>query len=178
MKARLFLILIISLFCTCLSAQKITGKWRCTKESIAQIHMRFDYVTCTYRFKKNGKMIIKIKGDTYVSHKQYTTKYDHHRRGTLVIKGSYSIQDGKITSIVAKEDIEASAIDYCDHSLENDRASVANSDFAAENRSGIIMERAMSSQIMTKPEFWNWDQVPITISNNEVKIGEAVVLKR
>ena len=67
----LLLTFVLSLFCPCAFPQKITGKWTCEKEVVKTLQMGYDDLYCTYKFKKNGVMIIKIKGQTVFDHDPY-----------------------------------------------------------------------------------------------------------
>ena len=43
-------------------AQDITGKWKCSKELLDRLQLRYDTMKGHYTFKKNGKFTLRIKG--------------------------------------------------------------------------------------------------------------------
>ncbi|MBQ7238335.1 MAG: hypothetical protein IJS20_06045 [Bacteroidales bacterium] len=175
----LLLTFVLSLFCACAFPQKITGKWTCSKEVVERMHIGFDDVRCTYSFKKNGTLIIKIKGNTYVNHGEFTAARDHHRSGSIEIKGKYKVHDGRITTQINKEDIKAYAMDYSNQrDLSQESSSVENVESKAENVYGDFKAKEIRAQIIHKPDFWDWDNEPITITKEELVIGDKLKCKR
>lgn len=116
-------------------------------------------------------MIIRIKGSTYVSHGEFTSTRDHHQSGTIEIKGTYIVKNEKITTYIDRKDIEAYALEYSNHDEEN-------SLYRAENIYADIKAKEIRAQIIHKPEFWNWNNVPITITKKELIIGDKLRCKR
>ena len=58
-------------------AQDITGKWKCSKELLDRLQLRYDTMKGHYTFKKNGKFTLRIKGDFDYSMIQFYNKlYD------------------------------------------------------------------------------------------------------
>ena len=43
-------------------AQDIIGKWKCSKELLDRLQLRYDTMKGHYTFKKNGKFTLRIKG--------------------------------------------------------------------------------------------------------------------
>lgn len=176
---QIFLTLVLCLFCQCSFAQKITGKWHCTAETLSQCRLGFQVASCTYKFKKNGTMIIKIKGDSYVGQQLYSGDYEHHYTGGMTIKGKYSVQDGKITSHVTKEDIETYASDIPNTTIEGGYtpAYAAHVEYQGENTYRSVKEMELRRRAMDYPFLWDWKDVPISYSGKRLKIGDKLIMR-
>lgn len=44
------------------SAQDITGKWKCSKEILGRLNLGYDYINGYYKFYRNGKFKLLVKG--------------------------------------------------------------------------------------------------------------------
>ena len=176
---KLIIALIISMMIPVAFAQKITGRWHCPTEVVKQYRLGFDGVSCRYKFKKNGTFVLKIKGDSFVGHKHYTGEYEHHHSGTIVIKGKYSVKDGKITSYVEKDNIETAASVYPNYSFDGDgsTASQTYSEYRLQNGTSNGMEINMRRRIMDNSFLWDWKDVPIEQAGNQLKIGDKLILQ-
>lgn len=119
---------IVLVFCSmCISLQSscfakgIVGKWICPKEETAQLNLGYEDIQCIYKFKRNGCFTLKISGETLVNLGKYTNDYNHFRRGYIVLKGQYRIENGQISSIVENKDIECFADETEDYIDDTDR---------------------------------------------------------
>lgn len=166
---KIILSLLVFLFCACAFPQKITGKWDCEKEVVKTLQMAYEDFYCTYKFKKNGVMIIKIKGQTFLSHSsQYGV---HFRSGSIKIKGHYEITDGKISSIVVNDDVESFADEYYQPRVEN--GMISQDAYYKKYKSLHLRKILLDYRFL-----WDWDNEPITITKEELVIGDKLKCKR
>ena len=171
--------LILSVMCPAVFAQKITGKWSCTKQVTQTLKLGFEDVFCTYKFKKNGKMIIKIQGQSKTDYDPYSYDRDHYRRGKIVIKGVYSMHDGKISSNVKKEDIKCYANEInppIEESSLNEAslsAGQAHNEAHYQSTYPVILRAKMRDYSF----LWDWKDVPIEQLGKKLKIGDKLILK-
>ena len=171
--------LVLSVFCTCAFAQKITGKWRCNKEVAKVLRMDYEDYYCTYKFKKNGTLIIKFNGERTVDH---STTSIHTKIGTFRIKGKYELNDGKISSIIKNEDVDVGATEiYYSRTLfeqGKNSASFMHSVNSSRVSYSKRMERKLRIRLINNRFLWDWDNEPITITKRELVIGEKLKCKR
>ena len=175
---KIILSLLVFLFCACAFPQKITGKWTCEKEVVKTLQTSYEDLYCTYKFKKNGVMIIKIKGQTFLSHSiLYGVRF---RSGSIKIKGHYEITDGKISSIVVNDDVECFADEYYSPSVENGMN--AGTMFVGDIHRDAYYKKYKSlhlRKILLDYRFlWDWDNEPIAITKEELVIGEKLKCRR
>ncbi len=172
--------LLLCLFCQYSFAQKVTGRWHSSKEVTEQVKMGYDRLSCSYKFKKSGKLIIKIEGEETFDHSMNHIDQNYVRRGIIRIKGTYSIHDGKITSVVKEDGIECYATEYTPPVEENNvnTASVfAGRDWRAANYQDTYPV-ILRAKLRDYSFLWNWDEEPYTVTGKELKIGERLVCKR
>ena len=175
--------ILLSLFCMLsfpVFSQKITGKWHCTKEVSKQIKMGYDNLSCSYKFRKNGTLTIKIECNETFDHSINHIDHDYVRRGIIRIKGNYSIQDGKITSVVKEDGIECYATEYTPPVEENkvNTASVfAGRDWSAAHYQDTYPV-ILRAKLRDYRFLWDWDEEPYYVTDKELKIGELLVCKR
>ena len=176
---KLIFALIISMMIPVAFAQKITGRWHCPKQVTQTLKMGYDDVYCTYKFKKNGKMIIKIEGQSKTDYSPYSFDEDHYRNGKIVIKGSYKVQDGKITSIVNKEAIQCYAdeinppVEESSINVASLSAGQASHESSYRNTYPVILRAKMRDYNF----LWDWKDAPIEQAGNQLKIGDKLVLR-
>ena len=95
-------------------AQDITGKWKCSKELLDRLQLRYDAIKGHYIFKKNGKFKLKIKGikrtqkywggrDAY--NRTYTI-HSNHRPLSIMVSGRYEIKNEKVSAYVKPKDVK------------------------------------------------------------------------
>ena len=176
----LFCSLLLSVVCTCVFAQKITGKWHCDKEVAKTLQMGYEDLYCTYKFKKNGAMVIKIKGESVLEYSQSDHEDGCIRRGSIKIKGHYEIKDGKISSIVVNDDVECFADEY-NRPLEEygiNSASLFEYQNYSESSYKKQKSRHLRKRLLDYRFLWDWDNEPITITEKELVIGNKLRCKR
>ncbi len=175
----IFLALVLCLFCQCSFAQKITGKWHCPKEVTKQVEMGYEELSCVYKFKKSGRLIIKIEGVTAVRHGLYSSHFNHQRRGYICIKGKYTISDGKISSIVENEGVETYAVESQNYDWKAETpASESASEISREDSYGNARSRILRKRLLVYRFLWDWDEEPYSVTDKELKIGEQLVCNR
>ena len=142
--------------------------------------MGYDDLYCTYKFKKNGVMIIKIKGQTVFDHNPYNYERDHIRSGSIKIKGHYEIKDGKISSIVVNDDVECFADEYNPPIEENNvnTASLFVGQNERETNYSSKKSQHLRKKLLDYRFHWDWDNEPITITKEELVIGDKLKCKR
>ena len=173
---KIILSLSVFLFCACAFPQKITGKWDCEKEVVKTLQTSYEDLYCTYKFKKNGVMIIKIKGQTFLSHSiLYGVRF---RSGSIKIKGHYEITDGKISSIVVNDDVECFADEYNPPIDEKYPPSLSVTQNELESNYKMKKSTHLRKKLLVYRFLWDWDNEPITITKEELVIGDKLKCKR
>ena len=163
--------LFLCLFCASAFAQDITGKWRCSKELVQQLGLGYETVSCTYRFKKDGTMKIKIKGEYYEEH---TSDYVRRQNGSIVIRGRYVIRDGKITSYVANAGVDTDA-SYTTSSVYYNNGVAHWSDGWQErpDKASFLRRKLLRHRYL-----WDWSDASLAVVGKNLTIGEQLSCKR
>jgi hypothetical protein len=176
----LLLTFVLSLFCACAFPQKITGKWKPLPEVSNGFSSVYESVDCSYNFKKNGELIIKIKGLRNLDKGYAIPEKKHLLQGEVEIKGKYVIQDGKISSFVENEGVKTYASDSKSNygSLMTDSVSYIVKTFREEDRNSKRLENELRRRLLDTRYLWDWDNEPITITKEELVIGEKLKCRR
>ena len=172
--------LLLSLFCTCAFAQDILGKWSVPAEGNNQLFSLYESVDCTYKFKKNGDLIIKISGIRNLDNGRSNPDQYHLLQGVVEIKGKYSIEDGKISSIVENDGVKTYASDSKSNygSLLSDSVSYIVKAFGTEDNNSKRMENELRKRLLDYRFLWDWNKEPITITKKELVIGDKLRCKK
>lgn len=167
-------------FCSSVFAQKVTGKWEALPEVCNQFSTVYESVDCSYKFKKNGDLIIKIKGLRNLDKGYDISEKKHLLQGVVEIKGKYAIQDGKISSSVENECVKTYASDSKSNygSLLTDSVSFIVKTFHQEDLNSKRMENELRQKLLDCRFFWDWDNEPIFITEKELVIGDKLKCKR
>ena len=175
----LLLSFLFSFFFASSFAQKITGKWDCDKEVMQALRIDYKEVYCTYKFKKNGTLIIKIDGETMINHSSNTI---HKKVGTVRIKGKYKLDNGRITSFVNEKGVEAAALVILDDKYlfegRDALATYINNVYSSQKKYANTMEHKLLSKLKEHRYLWDWNNEPITITKKELIIGDKLRCKR
>ena len=176
----LLLTIVLSLFCACAFPQKITGKWKPLPEVSNGFSSVYESVDCSYNFKKNGELIIKIKGSRNLDKGYAIPEKKHLLQGVVEIKGKYVIQDGKISSFVENEGVKTYASDSKSNygSLMTDSVSYIVKTFREEDRNSKRLENELRRRLLDTRYLWDWDNEPIAITKEELVIGEKLKCRR
>ena len=98
-----------------MSAQDITGKWKCSKELLGRLQLRYDNIKGYYVFKKNGKFILRIKGTKTIIKNygginlrtnKFYTRHSTYRPLSIKVSGKYEVKDGKVSAYVKQKDVK------------------------------------------------------------------------
>ena len=96
-------------------AQDITGKWKCSKELLGRLQLRYDNIKGYYVFKKNGKFILMIKGTKTIIKNygginlrtnKFYTRHSTYRPLSIKVSGKYEVKDGKVSAYVKLKDVK------------------------------------------------------------------------
>lgn len=176
MKKFLLVFLICTISLSSCFAKGIVGKWQCPQAVTSQLNLGFEDVLCEYKFKKNGTFVLKISGETLMKNGKYTHDYNHLRRGLIVVKGLYKIEDGLITSTVENEDVECFAEETEDYIDDTDRTPaslyVARNNKEAsykKNKSSLLRQSLLEYRFL-----WDWDHEPVVINTEEMSVGDQL----
>ena len=171
----LIISILLSLLCSCGYPQKIKGKWTCDKEVMKALQLDFNDIYCTYKFKKDGTFVVKIKGETYTIYREL---------GSIKIKGKYVVQDGMISSIVTSTGIETEAQMILDDNITEQLSPSFHviSTLRDSYEFQVSFEKKMPDILMNKillhNYLWDWNKEPITITKKELIIGDKLRCKR
>jgi len=125
------------------------------------------------------KLIIKIEGETAISHGLYSSHFNHQRRGYIYIKGKYTICDGKISSIVKNEGVETYAVESQDYHWKTETPpSESVSEISREESYGMARSRILRKRLLDYRFLWDWDEETFSVTGKELKIGERLVCER
>ena len=98
-----------------MSAQDITGKWKCSKELLDRLQLRYDTMKGHYTFKKNGKFTLRIKGTKTIIKNygginlrtnKFYTRHSTYRPLSIKVSGKYVVKDGKVSAYVKLKDVK------------------------------------------------------------------------
>lgn len=169
----------VSLQLTCF-AKGIVGKWHCPKEVTTQLNLGYEDLQCTYKFKRNGSFVLKITGETLVNLGKYTNKHNHFRRGYIVLKGQYKIENGLISSIVENKDIECFADETEDYIYDTDRTPASLYVMRNNNQDSYKKSKALllRKSLLEYRFLWDWDNESVKVSDKEISIGDTLICVR
>lgn len=185
---RKVIIIIIALFCMLpiADAQNIVGKWKCSKEFLEGLNMRFGNMRGKYKFKKDSTFIIKIHGGGG-AHISFFSRIPSTPRRTLYIKvkGTYSITNGTITTNVKPGDVDCNINVGFDLPPEptahnGGRWEVATYDmieskYRKRENQGAFQEETIKNEYMN---VWNWRNEPITVTKKTLTVGDKATFKK
>ena len=181
---KLIIALIISMMIPVAFAQKITGRWDCSKEMLQKLHFGTEEIYGTYKFKKNGTFVLKIKGETFdvdLSRvKKKKCNPDFIKRISVVIKGKYSLEDGKISTDVNPRDIEC-LCDFNGYSQIDNYVSdeeKLGAILTSEKQEMEIIASRVEKKVHNNPYFWSWHDEEVVCSGKKLEIGHRVHLEK
>mgnify|MGYP006929149951 FL=1 len=185
---RKVIIIIIALFCMLpiADAQNIVGKWKCSKGFLEGLNMRFSNMRGKYKFKKDSTFVAKIRGGGGAYIIIFSRKYSIPRPALYIkVKGTYSITNGTITTIVKPENV------HCD--IESGQSAPVMPTVYDAGRRGLDyyeMEEATyrrdagtakRQEETIKNEYmhvWNWKKEPIALNGNTLTIGDKATFTK
>lgn len=166
-------------------AQQLSGKWKCTKETLLEMGFGFENTKGKCRFEKDGTFTVIIKGSSMKGH----NKYIPYRYMSAEAKGKYILNGNAITSIIDTKDIEVGVgTDMEDPGLDEsimDKRDVrgnraewnyANGIYENELFNGKVQEQTIREKII---ELWTWEKLPVSFTDkNNMCIGNLIKLRR
>lgn len=174
---------VVTLFMSSLQfsyAQKLPGKWECSKETLLEMGLGYTRMKGKCNFSKNGTFTLVIKGRSLLGHKGYRlhTMY-------VKVKGRYVLDGIHITSSIDEKDIKASVESGMeDPEFNPEIRNAENSttwDFASTRYDSAqlmckVQEQTIKEKILT---LWIWNKLPVTCDNeNCVNIGSFIHLRK
>ncbi|MDO4932647.1 MAG: hypothetical protein Q4E63_08410 [Prevotellaceae bacterium] len=185
---RLLLIFTVMLFTLSnVSAQDITGKWKCSKEILDRLNLGYNNINGYYKFYRNGKFKLLVKGRKHtggyggirLNGQQYNYS-SKHRLMYFKAKGRYKVENGRITTSVKPKDVKA----YVDISGNPPRiadAKTSNLDYYMTEisersyNSSATMADVQSTMIRAEKWFmWSWRDLSVRLTSDSLVIGRII----
>jgi len=160
--------------------------WRGTSAIENQISqsLSFGSSKCEYKFKKDGRLLIKIKL-MQASLSRWGSAGD--TEGTIEIEGTYTIENGKISSTVensgVKTDLTCFAVDnYTAAPKGVSPERNWESDFDARSAYSVPYTTSEGGNplrvfLLNNRYLWDWDNETITLSDGQLTIGDNLVCR-
>ena len=176
----LLLTFVLSLFCACAFPQKITGKWDCEQSVLRELPVNMKDIWGTYKFKKDGTFILKIRGEeALVASQNRDSEPAPIRRIQIQVKGKYTVENGRISSEVQPEDI------FCNEDFNNfvfppdanKRQGVIDAELSAI-RNDKDATHHLYRYLEAYSYLYEWKDVPVHLSKNKLQIGQKIILDK
>lgn len=192
MKRVLSLSCIVFALCMSSHAQTIVGKWECTPEFLDGMGLKYDELRGYCKFKKNGLFEIKINGMKRMVRTSLVSNFGKrpvkvssvHRMMRIKVKGSFAVEDGRISTVVAPEDVHC----FIDPGLELPKEpDVADSDYAVRRREmeqrrydraafeANVQAQTVKNDLMRS---WRWKGEPLEVTEKSLLVGGRTFFKR
>ena len=166
------------------SAQKLAGKWKCTKETLQEMRFGFANTKAKCSFKKDGTFTVVVKG-----YSMEGVKYTPYRYMSVEAKGRYVLNGNTITSTIDAKDIEIGVgTDMEDPTLDEsimDKRDVrgnrtvwisANRRYENELFTDNVQEQTVKEKIL---ELWTWNGLPVSFDGSDgINIGNLIGLTK
>ena len=174
-------------------AQDITGKWKCSKELLGRLQLRYNNIKGHYTFKKNGKFILRIKGTKTIIKNygginlrtnKFYTRHSTYRPLSIKVSGKYEVKDGKVSAYVKQKDVkvnvgisarlpripDANTNEY-DYRMTNFYNDLYNKDsFDTDIQSNMIRAE--------KWFMWSWRDLSVRQTADSLIIGKIIKLTK
>lgn len=173
-------------------AQDITGKWKCSKELLDRLQLRYDDIKGHYIFKKNGKFKLKIKGikrtqkywgDIDAYNRTYTM-HSNHRPLSIMVSGRYEIKNEKVSAYVKPKDVKVyvdeganppcipdiNTSDYEYREIEDQRLRYNDNSYKANIQASMIKAE--------KWFMWSWRDLSVRQTGDSLVIGKIIKLTK
>lgn len=175
-----------------MQAQDITGKWKCSKETLDRLNLGYENIDGYYTFYKNGKFKLHIKGSKRT--RRYNTGIDlnakiykmhsEHRKLSIRASGKYIVKDGKITAVVKPKNVKS----YVDISVGQPKIpDMGTSDYnyrmikMQEQRYDYASSIADVQSDMIRAEkwfMWSWRDLSVRKTADSLVIGKVIKCSR
>ena len=161
-------------------AQRLEGKWQCTKESLQEMGLGYAGIKGKCTFKKNGTFTLVIKGRSLLGH-----NYWPFRTMSVKVSGKYAVEGNSIMSTIDAKDIKVYVQpekDDPDLDPETEAKRRYTTWDAASRRYEMLLqncevqEQTIREKIL---ELWTWNGLPVSYAGkNNVSIGNLIKLKK
>ncbi len=174
-------------------AQTISGKWKCSKELLDGMRLRYKEMRGCYKFKKNGKFTFYVSGRRAGKAKVVPVletggfkKFGSRQNiVTIKVKGTYKIENNMITTQVDPKKVKVYVSSGRRSRLPADYINDSDIDIKFHDMQDVtlrsIKTMADAQENMIREEktyLWNWHNLPITITGDSAMIGEKIKLYR
>ena len=191
MKKVLFILTAILTIALSANAKGITGKWKCSKEFLDGLELGYSDMHGHYKFKKNGTFTLKINGIERTSSfaevgsgRKPVYVHAKHRQMYIKVKGTYKIENDRISTIVRLEDVKCHIQPGQDYpappDVNDSRWAVAMKNFEQHMYDQELVWNEAQKQTVKneKMHIWTWDKEPITLTKETLTVGDKAVFKR
>lgn len=173
-------------------AQDITGKWKCSKELLGRLQLRYDNIKGYYTFKKSGRFKLRIKGmkrtngywGTVGLDNKFHTTHSNHRPLSIRISGKYEIKDGKVSAYVKQKNVKV----YVGEGINPPRVPYTNTNtyeyWDIERQERWYNNASFNADIqanMIKAEkwfMWSWRDLSVRQAGDSLVIGKIIKLTK
>ena len=175
-------------------AKSVKGKWQCAKDFIQAIDMKyyFPHLKGTYKFKDDGTFTARFegikryayRGETMYGAKLINWGENVSKLAYIKVKGTYQIVDGKMTTKVRPKDVKCFFDQGRDHPdiEESDLQNVAPRYYDMKvswyEQREKTYERMGNTIRREWMHLWVWNQEPVTVTPNQLLIGQRAIFER
>ena len=191
MKKALLILTAILAIAMSANAKGITGKWKCSKEFLDGLELGYSDMHGHYKFKKNGTFTLKINGIERTSSfaevgsgRKPVYVHAKHRQMYIKVKGTYKIENDRISTIVRPEDVKCHiqpGQDYPEAPDANDgRYAMLDKEWQQRMYDREVFwnetqEQTVKNELM---HVWTWNKEPVVITKKTLSIGNKAIFKR
>ncbi len=177
------------------TVRNLTGKWKCSGEFLHNVGIGpfFPHLSGYYKFRKNGTFTIRINGAQHHSWRDEVYTYsgkleklgsDIAKSAYIKVKGTYTIEDGRITTAVRPADVKF----YFDQGRSH--PDIDNPELQDRNPRWYDMEVSFYEQQekfyeqmgeTVKRELmplWTWRNESVVVTEDELLIGRKALFSR
>ena len=161
-------------------AQRLEGKWQCTKESLLEMGLGYAGIKGKCTFKKNGTFTLVIKGRSLLGHKFWP-----YRTMSAKVTGKYAVDGNSITSAIDAKDVKVYVQPEKDDpelDPETDaKRRFTTWDAASRRYETMVMNCEVQKQTIREKilDLWVWNGLPVSYADeDDVSIGNLIKLKK
>lgn len=161
-------------------AQRLEGKWQCTKESLLEMGLGYTGIKGKCTFKKNGTFTLVIKGRSLLGHSNFP-----FRTMSAKVTGKYAVDGNSITSAIDAKDVKVYVQPEKDDP-DLDPETEAKRKFTTWDAPSrwyetLLFECEVQEQTIREKilELWTWNGLPVSYADkNNVSIGNLIKLSK
>lgn len=176
------------------NTKNLKGKWKCTGDFLQDIGIGYYYpelrVSCT--FKDDGSFVTRINGISHHSFRKevfsgsrlVTMRSNRSKTAYIKVKGTYRLEDGKITTMVSGGDVECSFDNDQDHPNLSNPQLTQNNLRIYEMEDRQYDEREKRSEQMGETlqqemaSLWTWTNEPVIVASKRLFIGRKILFSK